>query len=175
MKIKTNYFKIRQHLEETYQLYKSSRVETTLDMLLSRLGNSYDEYIYFLRWSLSRDTVFLKRTCKDIMMNPYNKKIFVRHRANMDIQYVIDPWLRRLYFIIHVKIECNNVAFVEKCSNKFNNCAEISAEECSYTVMGMNFCRISRSIGFLNTNPSNQRTRMIMEERWLRLMDPDST
>ncbi|CAF0955166.1 unnamed protein product, partial [Brachionus calyciflorus] len=37
MKIKTNYFKIRQHLEEAYQLCKSSRVETTLDMLLSGL------------------------------------------------------------------------------------------------------------------------------------------
>ncbi|CAF1065793.1 unnamed protein product [Brachionus calyciflorus] len=94
MRIKTNYFNIRQHLEEAYQveLYKSSRVETTLDMILSRVGISFDQYIYFLRWSISLAAVFLKRSCKDIMMNPYNKKIFVRHRANMDIQYVIDPY-----------------------------------------------------------------------------------
>ena len=129
------------------------------------------------------------------MMNPYNKKIFVRHRANMDIQYVIDPYGCAAYISSYMlksnatmsrllknavdEVVNDNQSTVRqrlvRVANKFNNCAEISAQECSYTVMGMNFCRFSRSIGFLNTNPSNLRTRMIMEERWLRLMDPDST
>ncbi|CAF0852000.1 unnamed protein product [Brachionus calyciflorus] len=131
MRIKTNYFNIRQHLEEAYQLYKSSRVETTLDMILSRFCISLDQYIYFLRWSISRATLFLKRS------------------ANMDIQYVIDPYGCAAYISLYMlksnatmsrllknavdEVVNDNQSTVRQrlvpVANKFNNCAEISAQE----------------------------------------------
>ena len=48
------------------------------------------EYIEALRVTIERTTVFLQRTSDDFQFNPYNTEIMLRHRANMDIQFVTD-------------------------------------------------------------------------------------
>ena len=86
------YIRIREELEIVDKMYKADGTFTTLEDLLTDLNISYETYKLCLRSSIKRSTVFLKRTCREIMINQYNKDIILRHRGNMDIQFITDPY-----------------------------------------------------------------------------------
>ena len=90
------------------------------------------------------------------MVNNYNKKIYVRHRANMDIQFVTDPYGAAAY--VSAYMLKSNAAMsrllkravddvlkgnqttenrLHQIATKFQNCSEISAQECAYTLLSM--------------------------------------
>lgn len=52
--------------------------------------------------SLKRDTVFLKRGSKEIFINGYNNEILSLHRANMDLQFILDPYACIAYMINYI-------------------------------------------------------------------------
>lgn len=58
--------------------------------LLDKLDMSLEDYNLALRASINTPTVFHRRTCHEIMVNPYNKSILLKHQANMDIQFVLN-------------------------------------------------------------------------------------
>ena len=52
-----------------------------------------DQYIKAIQYTLQCDTLFLKRTPSEIRVNNrYNPDLLKAWRANMDIQYVLDPY-----------------------------------------------------------------------------------
>ena len=61
-----------------------------------------DIYIEAIRSSLKRPTVFLKRRSNEILNNAYNSKILNLHRANMDIQFIRDPYACVAYMINYI-------------------------------------------------------------------------
>jgi len=86
------YIKIRKQLKKVHDDYKKYNILVDLDLFLKDLSITYEQYILALRTSIISPTVFLKRSCRELMLNQYNKKLIVRHRANMDIQFVTDPY-----------------------------------------------------------------------------------
>lgn len=86
------YIKIRNQLKNVHDDYKKYNSLVDLDLFLRDLSITYEQYILALRTSIISPTVFLKRSCRELMLNQYNKKLIVRHRANMDIQFVTDPY-----------------------------------------------------------------------------------
>ena len=87
-----DFIRIRVKLTSVVNRFKLAKIQISLDELLSDLNISFDQYKHAFRASISKPTVFLKRNCQELMLNSYNKSIFVRHRANMDIQFVTDPY-----------------------------------------------------------------------------------
>jgi hypothetical protein len=61
---------------------------------------------------------------------------------------------------------------LQKISNQFINCSEVSAQECCYTLLGMSVSRSSREVMFVNTYPKNERSRILLEKRVLEMMLP---
>jgi len=49
-------------------------------------------YIMAVRSGIDRPTVFLKRELKDAFINAYNPKLAKAWKANMDIQFILDPY-----------------------------------------------------------------------------------
>jgi len=94
--LKKLYSKIRYELTQLVAHRKrclennSDFEEVTQEMFLENLNISYVDYILALRTSVQKTKVFLKRSCHDLMINPYMKDLYVRHRGNMDIQYITD-------------------------------------------------------------------------------------
>ena len=191
---KKKYYNLRKELERIDLLWRTEKKETSLEDLLKNISYTYDDYIYTLRSSIKRSTVFLKRTCKDLMINPYNKQIYMRHRANMDIQFVTDPYGAAAYVtaymlksnasmsqILKLAIEevmtNDNMTVRQRLvhiANKFNNCSEVSAQECTFTLLSMPVSRLSRSSCYINTYPLEERNLILKENRWLETLDPKS-
>ena len=112
---------------------------------------------------LKRDTLFLKRKPSEIRINIYNTNLLKAWQANMDIQYVLDPYACATYILSYITKEQRGMSkLLEKASeearsgnkditdrvrhigNKFLNAVEISAQEAVYLVLQMPLRRSSR-------------------------------
>jgi hypothetical protein len=121
--------------------------------------------------------------------------IFVRHRANMDIQFITDPYGCAVYVTNYMcKSNANASTIVKKAikelnanrnvsirerlmtlASKFTNCAEVSAPECVYTLLSMSVSRCSREMIYINTFPIKDRLLMLQEYKILKDKHADST
>ena len=91
------YLQIRKKLAKINVNYKKYNKLIEFDVFLKELNISYAQYKIALRSSIKKSTVFLKRTCRELMLNQYNRDLFIRHRANMDIQFITDPYGAAVY------------------------------------------------------------------------------
>ena len=157
------------------------------EFLREVLQMTYQEYILALRAPLKRSTVFLKRNSNEITINPYNRQIMLRHRANMDIQFVLDSYgvaayltsymmksqakMSRLLRQASLDVERGNLSIREKLyaiASKFQNCSEISAQECVYHLLSMPVSRCTRKMTFILSFPIGERYAMIYKEEILK-------
>jgi hypothetical protein len=60
-------------------------------------GISKEDYLLALRSSLNCPTLFLARRLSEMRMNSYNKRMLQITRANMDIQFCLDPYAAATY------------------------------------------------------------------------------
>ena len=130
-----------------------------------------DQYIKAIQYTLQRDTLFLKRSPSEIRVNSYNPDLLKAWRANMDIQYVLDPYACAVYILSYItKGQRGMSKLLEKTSdssksgnkallsqirhigNKFLNSVEISAQEAVYLALHMALQRSSRNVVFINTS-----------------------
>ncbi|CAF1126204.1 unnamed protein product, partial [Brachionus calyciflorus] len=176
-KSRENFYKIKKRLiqvdkdTKSDQLYEISQCE-----LLSELKLTIEEYLEAFASTIKLTTVFNRRTCRDLRVNGYNADIFVRHRANMDIKFVIDPYgaaacvsaymlrsnriMSRILKNVIDETQKGNWSVKDrllKGASKFMNCSEISAQECAYTLLSMPVSRVSRESVYINTFPSKER------------------
>jgi exonuclease III/nucleoside-triphosphatase THEP1 len=180
--IKTNLNKINSKLN---QLSLNLR-EVSLGDLLEELEISFDDYITAIRSSIKVPTVFYKRSSFDIMTIPYNSTVMELLRSKMCIQYVVNSF--QIAALISLKIlKCNTIMsnILEKANeemkngnisikqrlnalaNKFQNCSEISAQECSYMILNMPVCKSSRETMYINVLPTEDRLDMMKHMRYL--------
>ncbi len=130
--------------------------DITFKEFLKKLQLTEQSYILAIRHSLKRDTLFLKRTPLEIRINNYNTNLLKAWQANMDIQYVLDPYACATYILSYItkgqrgmsrllekaaeEIKSGNKDIknrVRHIGNKFLNAVEISAQEAVYLVLQM--------------------------------------
>ena len=201
----TEYFQtLRLELEKIATTFKTDSYHlkeiVSLDTLLDDLSLALDipvtmeVYINILRSSIGRSTVFLKRNCRELMLNNYNKFIICHHRANMDIQFVTDPYGAAAYVSAYmlksnavmsatlkkaqIDIQKGNQSTRKKLlalANVFHNSSEIGAQEAVFTLLSMPVSKSSRNVIYINSYKSKDRNRMLKEQRYLDLIDHSST
>ena len=122
----------------------------------------------------------LKRSPSEIRINYYNPHLLKAWRANMDIQFVLDPYACAVYILSYItkgqrgmskllrkaceeaKEGNNNIVNkVRHIGNKFLNAVEISAQEAVYLVLQMPLRRSSREFQFINTSDRDERTFLL--------------
>jgi hypothetical protein len=187
---------LHNHSKELKKRYKNNKhvvpFMTQQDIMIE-LNMTEVEYIEALRSSIIRTTVFLMRTSEDICINPYNKQILLRHNANMDIQYVTDSYAVVIYICAYLmkgnatmsallqqavkELEKGNMKPRQQLyflAQKFQNCAEISAQECVYHLLSMTLSHSSRANIFVLTWPVAERFSMIKTPEILKTMPVES-
>ena len=203
-KYKAYYDILREHLTDIAKRFKDDKshsLETvTLDDVLDYMSNylekeiTLDDYYMMLRSTCKCSTVFLKRTCRELMLNQYNPEILLRHRGNMDIQHITDPYGVAVYVSAYLTESSKHMsATLRKAeqemyqgnlsvrnrligmANVFHNCSEMGAQEAVYHLLSMPVCRSTRQTVFINTYRTKDRTRILKDTRWLELMSPEST
>ena len=146
-----NFKKIQDKLNDL----KNNKNTIEFENFLAELYMNEKEYIMAIRSSINRATVFLKRQSNEVFINAYNKDIFDVHKANMDLQYVLDPHACIAYMVNYINksnrgqsdllrnaiSESNNgnLTIRQKLStigNCFLNSTEVSAQEAAYIVLG---------------------------------------
>ena len=172
--------------ENTYDL-------VSLNALLTELNLNYDEYILALRSSINKSTVFLKRNSAEVLLNNYNTDIFIRHRANMDIQFITDPYGCATYVSAYL-LKSNAVmsGLMQKVSeetrlgsmshrqrlNKLASCfhsgQEVGAPEATYGILSMPVVFASRSSIYINTFRNQDRHLILKKSKILELLHKDS-
>ncbi|CAD7078401.1 unnamed protein product [Hermetia illucens] len=69
---------------------------------LAFVGVTREQYILAIRSVLTRPKVMQKRLPKDVYVNPFSKKIIELFKANMDIQYILDPFACSQYIVNYI-------------------------------------------------------------------------
>jgi len=137
--------RLRDKLNEIGRDFKE---DIPLPVFLKEIGLTHEDYTLAIRSSLRRTTVFLKRSTNAIFVNAYNEKLLRAWRANMDIQFILDPFACAKYCVSYIRksnpgmsklmrsvlqeVKSGNFTLKErlrKFVNVFTNCSEISAQE----------------------------------------------
>ncbi|KAG5675525.1 hypothetical protein PVAND_005421 [Polypedilum vanderplanki] len=94
----------------------------SFDELLQRLECNFDDYLLAARSKLKNRKVFIKREPKNSRINPYNKKILITMRSNMDIQFILDIYSCISYVVDYVnKSEQGLSRLLRKCVEEYKN------------------------------------------------------
>lgn len=76
--------------------------DLTFEQYLTVLNVEIETYIHAFRSSLKQDRVFLKRSPKDSRVNAYNAILLESWQANLDIQFVLDPYACATYIVSYI-------------------------------------------------------------------------
>lgn len=184
----TNYKKIRSAIDT---LENNSN---SFEEFLISINLNIEDYILAIRSHLERPKMFLKRNPNETFINPYSKKILSLHKANMDIQFVLDAYACATYIVDYINKANRGISKVLKdvveevrngndtlrnrlktVANAFINASEVSAQEAAWTLLRMPMSFMSDSDVYIPTSPPDERTRLIKSERDLRNLDAEST
>ena len=92
------YAKIQKQMNEQKDGY-----DTNYEQFLKEVnGLSEEEYIKCVRSTLTTTKVFLERQPKDIRLNLYNETVLRAWKANIDIQFILDPYACAMYIVSYI-------------------------------------------------------------------------
>ncbi|KAJ8017840.1 hypothetical protein HOLleu_44503 [Holothuria leucospilota] len=185
------YKRIKEYLDG---LKLADDVTTTFEEMLQILDMTEDQYVHAIRWSLTADKLFLKRSPSEIRVNAYNKPLLETWKANMDIQYVLDPYACAMYIVSYISKGQRGMSNlmqratkeardgnhdikqrVRHIGNKFLNHVELSAQEAVYLVLQMSLRKATRQFVFINTSPPEDRTVLLKPLKFIQELPDDST
>ena len=126
----------------------------------------------------------------EIRANAHNEIILYLWKANMDLQFILDPYACVVYVVSYtgksqrgmskllkdallhkkagyatIKERLRGIAY------KFQSCSEVSAQEVAYHLLSLPLSQCSRANVYINTNPYKQRVRILKSQPILKDMD----
>ena len=138
------------------------------DNLLDKYNWSYDEYEFALRIVHTRPTIIHKREPNARWVNQYNEELLLAWNANMDIQFVLDPYACAKYLMsyttkperemsilletTHKECREGNMTVREemkKLTGTFFNHRQVSVQEAIYRATKMPLVYSSRGFVFV--------------------------
>ena len=168
--------------------------DDTFPEFLKGLHMTEEEYFEALRSVLQRDTIYLKRDPSEIRINSYNQMMLKCWQANIDVQFILDPYSCASYIVSCISKEqrgMSNLMYnavkeakehnldlkhqLRHVGNKFLTHVEIGAQEAVYFVLQMPLRRASRSVIFINTSLPEERHTLLKSVPVLEEMAKNST
>ena len=166
--------------------------EISFVKFLELLALTEEQYILAIIFSLKRATL-LKRAPSEVRINSYNCNLLKAWQANLDIQYILDPYACAVYILSYItkgqrgmskllQKACDEVSTGNKdlkskirhIGNKFLNAVELSAQEAVYLVLQMPLRKSSREFQFINTCHPEERAFLLKPMEQLQEL-PDSS
>ena len=180
-------------IHELDKISKDKDNSLTFEEFLKHVNINEEEYIKMIRAGLKKAKVFLKRAPNEIRINAYNPMIMSLHKANMDIQFILDPYACSMYCVDYISKSENGMSKLLRealnelkkgnntvkqrlrvIANKFLNSSEISAQEAVYHILSIPLSTSSRSTVFINTNRPENRISMVKSDEVLQQLELDS-
>ena len=164
--------------------------DTTVEDILMAAGLSQEDYEQALTNSKSLNGIILKRRPCERFINNYNPKILLVWEANMDIQYVSDPYACVMYISSYVTkpehemselleqtskqaADCDIRQQLYKIGSKFLASREVSAQEAAYRVLSLPLSRSSREVLHVSTDPPSERLHLLKPMSVIKTLEDD--
>ena len=98
---------LQKALGQIRSLLDSIKADETVNFaeFLEKLELSEQQYLKAIRFSLKHNTLLLKRSPAEIRINCYNQNLLKAWKANMDIQFVLDPYGLVLFISYHILLK----------------------------------------------------------------------
>ena len=160
--------------------------------LLDRYEWTYDDYEWSLRVVHRRPTIIHKREPNARWVNQYNEQMLRAWNANMDIQFILDPYACAKYLMsyttkperemsllleaTHKECREGNMAVrqeMKKLTGTFFNHREVSVQEAVYRATGMPLTYSSR--GFIFVPSHSNSCRLLKPRHILMRMNENDT
>jgi hypothetical protein len=191
---KDKYNKLYQNLQKKMNNEKDGYDMSYENFLKTVVQMTETEYVKCIRSSLNSSKVFLKRNPSEIRVNLYNDSVLKAWKANIDIQFVLDPYACAMYIVSYISKSQRGMSNllhaaakeatngnmdikrqVRHIGNVFSNSVEVSAQEAVYLVLQMPLTKSSRSVVFVNTSTPNQRIQLLKPKSLLDELPANST
>ena len=194
--------RIRQAMEDLvnemktgHNRYSHQCILQTYQEFLQALDMPEDEYFDAIRFALDRPTVFLKRRPCEILINNYNPIALCLWRANMDLQYVVNPYAAASYAAAYMtktdhttsvlmeatlsrmaaEPEAKLPDMIRAVGNAFINAQEVTAQEACYLILGLPLRVSTRATYYINTRTPDERHVCLRNKHELQQLPADST
>ena len=142
--------------------------------------NSHAEYLLVVRNLLAYDEVVLQRKPNAILINNFNPKALALWQANMDLQFILDPYAA-VNYVVHYMTKVDPVVskaieatmrvlethpaskdeMYFRVGTAFLNAYEISGQEAAYLALGMPFRFSSRATQYIPSADQYDRTTIL--------------
>ena len=190
-KLAHNLDAIKLYLQGLWNKGNVHTLATSVEDMLHHLGLTYDEYILAIRSALHKPEVFLKRNVNAIQMNNYMLPILRCWGANMDIQFVLDPYAAIEYICNYItkgprgmsdlmkklteQARVDNMTvpdFIMKKANLFFNRRETSLNQALCTILDLPLRLVTRDFVYIPTCPADERVCLLKSKDNLDSMEP---
>ena len=178
--------KVRQILDD-----KDTPDSISLEELLVKAGVSEDTFLKGLKICSKGSSIVMKRAPGDSWINAYNPDVIKAWKANMDIQFIMDPYACVMYIASYmlksegqmsellrrVAMECRGEdikTMLRRLGSVFLNHRELSAQEAVYRILSLPLKMLSRKVVFVNTSPKQERVSLLKPADQLANLDTDS-
>ena len=159
--------------------------QKSLKQLLECASLTEEVYMQALDRSSGSTSIILKRKPADTYVNNFNPTILKIWRANINIQYVTDPWACAMYILSYIvkggrqmeklleeaSKECGADDSIrqqmKKVGNVFLSHREVSAQEAVYRLRSIPLKKSSRQTIFVNTGIPETRVHILKPKREL--------
>ncbi|XP_066269843.1 uncharacterized protein [Branchiostoma lanceolatum] len=169
---------------------KTTPQDISLEHLLRRAKVHPQEYQQALKLTKSREQIILRRNPSETDINQYNPKILKLWRANMDLQFILDPYSCIMYitsYMLKSERAMSDLlqkvleesrgedlkSKLRKVGSAFLNNREVSAQEAVYRLLSLPLQRKSRQVVYVNTATKDKRVSMLKPRHVLESMNDD--
>ena len=178
-------------LKKMYDILEDNN-QKSLKQLLECASLTEEAYMQALDRSSGSTSIILKRKPADTSVNNFNPTLLKIWRANMDIQYVTDPWACAMYILSYISKgerqmgkllkeaskECGTDDSIrqqmKKVGNVFLSHREVSAQEAVYRLLSIPLKKSSRQTVFVNTGMPETRIHILKPKRDLEDLPEES-
>ena len=153
-------------------------------------GVDETEYHQALAVCKSGKKIVLRRGVDELWTNYYNSDILKTWKANMDLQYIVDPYSCVMYVASYVlkseramsetlksaakEVEREEISVqLRRVGGAFLTHREVSSQESAYRLLSIPMKKSSRSVVFVNTNPPDKRISMVKSYKKLQNLEDD--
>ena len=174
------------------KLLVEGKTDVSIDELLAMANTNRNDYEKAISTTTSGSVVVLKRNPKDLNVNNYNPNILKAWQANMDIQYVMNPYACVMYVASYMTKSEKSIGELLKqaaCAERtaeltqqlrrvgttFLNHREVSAQEAVYRLLSLPMKKLTRDVVLINTSPKSERVTVLKSTKHLKDLHDDNT
>ncbi|XP_061170416.1 uncharacterized protein LOC133179738 [Saccostrea echinata] len=163
----------------------------SLEDIFFMCGTNSRQYHIALKESVTDTTIYTLRNPSDVYINNYNPTLLKTWQANMDIQFVSNPYACIQYIVAYItkderemgtlleaaSKEASQLGLKQQmkaCAKTFTNARSVSAQESVYRILGLPLYKSDFTAVWIPTGLPHQRVHLLKPISVLQGLDDDS-